>query len=249
MLVYNPNSTTPDKIEPLFALTFHGVNPEHSKQPVIDGITLHQVVEKTIQEGRYLNASEVKEWVNDCVIQQQGNSSNGYIKADCIAQTSSHFCFFQPSFVGRMWFRIKKPVSLKVTYPALLYVVHKQKRKLKIVALDSDNRPTLDSNVYIPPLMNIDSNSDLCIGNATLPDIRDESSIKEIVDSLTASNFTHVNTNITLSASWRKRQKKTSVTTTDLFNYWKARGTKKPLKSDLTFMSSLNDYLNEAMND
>jgi PRTRC genetic system protein B len=148
-----------------------------------------------------------------------------------------------------MWFRIKKPVGLKVTYPALLYVASKEKRKLNVVALDSDKRPSLDSPVYHAPLMNIDSRSSLCIGNATMPDVPNEKSISEIVKCLVSSNFTHVNQQNTLSEAWRKKQKITSVSTSDLFDYWKSRGVKKPIKSDLTLISTLNDYLAEVMND
>lgn len=246
MIAFNPSKTENDKIEPLFALTFHGVNSPN-KQPCIDGVTLHHIEQNIIQEGKYLDGNEVKQWVNNCVIEQIGDNDIGYINPQCIAQTSTHFCFYQPAFVERMWFRIKKPVALKVTYPALLYVSHKDKRKLNVVALDSDKRPTLDSPVYHAPLMNIDSRSSLCIGNATMPDVRNEKSIAEIVKCLISSNFTHVNQQNTLSEAWRKKQKITSVSTSDLFDYWKSRGIKKPIKSELTFKSSLNDYLKEVM--
>jgi PRTRC genetic system protein B len=248
MIAFNPSKTENDKIEPLFTLTFHGVNSS-SKQPCIDGVTLHPIINKMIQEGRYLDGNEVKAWVNNCVVEQIGDNGIGYISPQCIAQTSSHFCFYQPAFVGRMWFRIKKPVGLKVTYPALLYVASKEKRKLNVVVLDSDKRPSLDSPVYHAPLMNIDSRSSLCIGNATMPDVPNEKSISEIVKCLVSSNFTHVNQQNTLSEAWRKKQKITSVSTSDLFDYWKSRGVKKPIKSDLTLISTLNDYLAEVMND
>ena len=93
-----------------------------------------------------------------------------------------------------MWFSVDgHKRAFRVWWPNLLWVADKKRGSLRIFALGSTKRPTLNSPVYHAPLMNIGNNGDLCVGSARPPRFMDESRLAEIEACIFDSNFTHVN--------------------------------------------------------
>lgn len=99
--------------------------------------------------------------------------------------------WFHPSCEAQMWLRLggRKPIRLDPIWPAMAFILNKKKVKLSIVALESDERPTLDSRAYYAPLPNIFDDHHLCQGSAMLPPQLTPANISEIEDTLYKSAF------------------------------------------------------------
>ena len=92
-----------------------------------------------------------------------------------------------------MWFRFSglAPFSCMVVWTPMLWSLNKTTKRLHIYALDSDQRPTLATSLYRPPLPNVNSEGYLCQGTAHLPADLNTSNIPNIEGTLFDSAFAH----------------------------------------------------------
>jgi len=186
----------------------------------ISGATRHTIKDAQMGLGEYISPNEVvaffaKNHPQDLTI----NTPN------LVAENDKHLVWYAQSCTKRMWFRVagSKPLGLEVTWPTLLFVADKISFRLNVYALADDAFPTMDTDVYHAPLMNINGMGNLCLGSAKLPDIISKETMQEIEDTIYDSNFTHVNHRETLQI---KNAKKQCDTKTHLA-FWKKKAKSK----------------------
>lgn len=118
--------------------------------------------------GRPFVMSDLEELV--AILQNREDSVS--LLPDNVLHLSSHRAIWTvPGRVRPMWFaatgRAKKPFTLNVPWPNLLFVV--ARGKLSIAAYKGRGRPNADTPLYHAPLQNIYSSLAVCVGNADLP--------------------------------------------------------------------------------
>lgn len=201
MIDFDENSTsiaqpsTGQKAEPTasFALCFF------ESDASIEGVTFHKVNDNKIQMGKYIDKDEALNFVKRISSKDSSTPQSAWNSEDILIDTNRTLVFYRRSFKNRMWFRMPQGhFALNVPYPTLLYKVDRLTRNLNVWALDKDSRPTLDSKLYHAPLMNIDSNGELCQGTAPIPSELNNACRDKIVSALIDSNFSHVNHRNTL---------------------------------------------------
>ena len=131
--------------------------------------------------------------------------------------TQNQFAWVSPARQHPMWFRVNsRHWAHRVWWPHLLWIADKRRRRLKVFALGSKRRPTMNTIVYHAPLMNIGVDGSLCEGSARLPRRLSETVLSEIEACVYDSNFTHVNHDHTLRAApdnrahiayWREKER------------------------------------------
>lgn len=177
--------------------------------------TYHEVSNKgRIQSGKPLTMEQVYAHVASLV----ESSENGAAWRDnrVVYESADILAWVSKSKKHSMWFRIGgKAFRVNAVWPNLLFVVHKSSRSLKVMATARSSVTKL-TRLYEAPLCNISKGGAVCQGNATLPD-RQIVGTTEVLDECEAtiynSNFTHVNSSVTLKdcpdtnkhvAAWKK---------------------------------------------
>ena len=87
-----------------------------------------------------------------------------------------------------MWFRF---AGLPHFCCNVVWSLKKTSKILNIFALESNEPPTLETNLYRPPLPNVNSDGYLCQGTANLPSDLNISNIPNIEATLFDSAFAH----------------------------------------------------------
>lgn len=184
----------------------------------IKGATYHDITGQNLEMGRYISASETLDWITSQCITSNAKLSQSWNPEHVLVDTSRTLIFYQKSFKDRMWFRTSNQhIALNVPYPALLYKVDRVSRSLYVWALDRDSRPTLKSNIYHAPLMNLGMSGNVCQGSAPIPNDLSGDCSKGVVDALIKSNFSHVNHSQTM-----KLKDKESVSNTDFIDFYRS---------------------------
>jgi len=162
--------------------------------------TYHQVSKGgRVQTGKPLSMEQVYAHVASLV----ESSENGAAWRDSrvIYESADILAWISKSKKHSMWFRVGgKSLRVNAVWPNLLFVVHKSTRALKVMATARPN-VTKSTRLYEAPLCNISRGGAVCQGNATLPD-KQIVGTTEVLDECEAtiynSNFTHVNSEVTL---------------------------------------------------
>lgn len=161
---------------------------------------------------------------------QEPRGSVTLLPPSVVVSSASLVAWTSRKRLGEMWFHVGgKHTAFRVFWPDLIWLADRQKRGLRVFALGSARRPTLDTRLYHAPLMNIGQAGHLCEGSATLPTTLDVAAIPAIEACLFESCFTHVNHQHTIKggadnkrhlAFWRgKSRQRTPVRVKELMQY------------------------------
>lgn len=170
--------------KPDFSLVFYKSSTE------VRFITRHGFKGNIMQEGEIINEDDLIKALSS----KKGKTDkqdNVLINASLLLDNSNHLMWHSPSRNHSMWFRLngKKPFRLVVEWTSLMFYVNKKTRVLRVFALENNDRPTLDSNLYWCPLSNVYYDHRLCQGSAPLPSKIDGTTITEIENTLYDSAF------------------------------------------------------------
>ena len=216
--VYIQQAAETKPTTPVFSLVFYST-------PSGTAVTRHAFKNEQMLTGEILDSDTVlelltefkKEELNN---QADRNSMNGeevsLIPSNLLFEDSSTLVWFQPSRIARMWFRLSgsEPFSLSVEWTSTLFLLEKQTKKLRVMSVDSNERPTLDTMTYWSPYANIYETLNLCQGSAPLPQIIDRSTITEIENTFYDSAF---------DSFLNKKLFKKATKTTDGITFWKEK--------------------------
>lgn len=191
-------------------------------------ITKHNISAGIIKEGYPIGSNEVLEAMQEHTSEK---TANHIIPSNVLINSTEILAWHCKSEIRNMWFRISKPLKLKVYWPSLIFAVNKKRKSLYIYATATNARPHADTKLYRAPVMNTDKNGSVCLGSAKLPDELSINTINEIQDCLFNSYFTHLNAMTEKKGCmfsedalhirfWRKKQKlKTKVKAKDLLAF------------------------------
>jgi PRTRC genetic system protein B len=119
-----------------------------------------------------------------------------YVPAPVVATTRNAMAWYEGASLRTMFFQPSSDSAVKafdakvVPQPALLFLA--KGRGLRVYALASDDRPTLDTALYYAPYWNmIGDGHEVCIGSMVLPKRVDPEATTRFSDAFFQSNFTH----------------------------------------------------------
>lgn len=221
-------------VRPSFAVVFY----EDGRSIV--SATKHQIRNNnTLGLGRIISPEQITK-VFSSLTHDTGQSTD-LIPSSVLLDSPEQLIWYKKRFTGDMWFRVgSAPECLVVEWPPLLFVANKVSPSMRVFALGSNARPTLNSRLYHPPLMNINEAGQLCQGTAGLPPQITTASIPQCEGSLIDSQFTHVNHDFTLRQATSNQEH---------LAYWrqKAKTNKRPAQSvlvkELKFSCCLHDLV------
>lgn len=178
-----------NQVTPEFALVFYS-----SENGV--SVTRHKFSGNTMLSGVIIDFEKVHDALSKAKLLNNHNSESSDLN-DCflpehlLVDNKNMMVWYHPSCKNPMWLRLGglSPIHLNPIWPALVFILDKKKIKLSIVALESDDRPTLNSPTYYAPLPNIFDDHHLCQGSALLPAKLTPANISKIEDTLYKSAF------------------------------------------------------------
>ncbi|HFG1572347.1 TPA: hypothetical protein ACGFXZ_001316 [Vibrio cholerae] len=171
-----------------YAVTRHEFHEEQMQGGVIiDTDAVIKLLEKVKDTNDAAKAAQAKE-------QAKGSEVAKYslIPQNVLLESDRLLVWHTPATKCPMWYRMSgtHPKALRnVTWTPLLFVLNKHRETLYVFALESDERPTLDTMTYYAPLANVFDSHYLCQGSAPLPKQLSSSNIQEIQDTLYMSAF------------------------------------------------------------
>jgi PRTRC genetic system protein B len=110
-----------------------------------------------------------------------------------------------------------KSEKITVPYPDLIFAFAKNKLFIFAYKAKKNERPTLETQLYNAPLMNIYSDGGLCFGDTVPPAVATNSNLKEYESALFDTRYSHINHDYTFNM---KRDERTS--TEECMKQWKA---------------------------
>lgn len=202
----------------------------------IQGVTKHPIKNNLITQGHYVDPNTVKD-----ILTQKSSSQLDLIPDNILAQNDKYLVWYTPAKLQTMWFRIgKKQTPYKVIWTPLLFIADKKNISLKVFALATNKRPTLNTKIYHAPLMNISNNGTVCQGTATLSKNINSTTLQDVENTIFDSNFTHVNHSNTLNLKNKK-----TISTAEQLKFWqkKAQSKTKISPQNLVFYKTFNELL------
>jgi len=225
---YKTDGLNPVKpnIKPLFALVFHGVADSASV------ITLHKIENNLIGIGDYIAGQAVREIIEEATTDKEVPQSTYLMPTNLLIDDAQKLVWFTKAQRKVLHIRHLKINSHQmVSFPALLFIAHKDQRKVRIFALGSSAKPTINTKLYHAPFFNLDGAGGLCLGDACLPTDIHMQTLTEIESVFFDANGTHTNHNETLSTFAIKQHR-------SLFGFWKH----KAKTQDKVFVKEMNAY-------
>jgi PRTRC genetic system protein B len=164
--------------------------------------TMHRVDRG--KSGKYTIAEGVpvdSETIVDLANRMQGTSvgRTELLPPNLLALQPGLMSWYVPSRRARMYFETKdKTFNADVTgrevlHPATLFVA---RRDLRVFALPTNERPTMETKVYVAPYFNLYESGSMCAGDHPLPGSLLSSSIPQWERAFYETNFSHTNINL-----------------------------------------------------
>lgn len=200
-------------VQPIFGLFFHGSERDAYY------VTKHDVdVQGKIKAGAFVEPDSVKNMVNDALSKISvinHNNNIDFIPEHVLVDKPTRTVWYRPASTKDLLFKFgKKQHTVLAALPSLLFI--RDQTELRIFALNSNERPTPKSKLFHAPLMNINGQGSLCLGDAILPE--SISAIEETLVQTEECFFNcysgHINHQHTL------KNNSGSVSTNDLFEYF-----------------------------
>ncbi|MCD9476313.1 hypothetical protein GLP21_17575 [Photobacterium carnosum] len=234
--VAQPKSAAPDFAIVFYSgtigqefMTRHSFNKQNEMGigELIDGEQLHSIFNNV----HYKIKSEQKE-----------KKVKQLIPDNVLFDDFEQMIWYTKSQTRPMWFRFAglPPFCCNVVWTPMLWSLDKTNKRLHVFALDSNDRPTLDTCLYLPPLPNVNAHGYLCQGTANLPTDLNFSNIQNIEATLFDSAFAH----------WWNNQPFTSydpaAPVKDSLNFWRKRDG-KDMPVEIEELISLNIKVSDLM--
>lgn len=208
-------------ISPNQAILFHRASSNRNIQSMSHNFaTLHKIKagkdgRPVILEGQLMSHDGITSVLKDMVDIKQ-KSALQILPDNVIAQSEDSLVWHVPGNVRAILFkRGNKPKKITVPYPSLIFKVIDN--TLSVVASKYKRKPKADDVLFHAPLMNIYSESRVCVGTANCPENSEIESMAGWESVIFDTIFTHTNHNNTL------RQKGNAPTSTkELCNFWKS---------------------------
>lgn len=125
------------------------------------------------------------------------NRSSGvpFLPGNTLALAPWLLAWHEPAAVRRMWFHahdayLDSLSGQEFPQPPLVFLA--RGRGLNVYALGSDERPTPDTPLFLPPYFNTFANAAVCLGSTQLPDSLQPGDQAAYVEGFFKSAFTHV---------------------------------------------------------
>ena len=233
-------------------LTPHAVLVLHSRQNQkrhngnldlhVDAVTYHDIHDGKIEQGSAIDKARLIE-----VMHEEKQTEFTWIEPTTLVDNASSAVWYRPS--SRRTLHLKaneEPIQFKVKFPATLFIYQKKSRSLSMFALASDERPTLDSKLYVLPVGNIKTTGKLCLGSGAsyLPKKVEQKNFHEVERCFFDALSTHTSTRALFKRDV-KENRNTSMQ--KLVNYWQrhaSNGTQPNVSKDFIKLSeSLNSFI------
>lgn len=226
-------------ITPQFGLFFHGDSRKTSY------VTHHEIDKKgQIKTGNFVTPESVvdmtKKALTETVITRQQQRSD-FIPEHLLVDKPTQTVWYRPSCKRDLLFKFgNKQHKLIAHLPALLFI--RDLHELRMFALNSDARPTLNTPLYHAPLMNINGQGSLCLGDARLPEIisSDEETLTKTENCFFGCYSGHINHSHTLNIDRR-------ITTNALFKYFVEQEKQELNQFDITVLASNKKSLKDII--
>lgn len=167
----------------------------------------------------------------------------GLIPANVLTFGEDYLMWWSPTQVKPMWFLIQgQRYHFTVPWPSLVWIAHQ--KHLWCAALAEASRPQGDTSLYHAPLMNINKEGAVCIGNADIPESHHWDSLSDWEAIITQTNFCHVNHFNTLN-----KDQYDSVDTDQQLTFWQKNDGKDhfPIKSLNPMKVTLQDWMQAVL--
>jgi PRTRC genetic system protein B len=168
---------------PVMALVFSATSSAMSD---LTGITRHPITGGRLGFGEPVSMQMMSELLAD-LTESSGHTKKSsrqeiqFIPSNVLLSNEESILWYQPSREAMLWLQTGgERRGIKIRWPALLFRANKTPTKLSVVALDSDMRPTLESDVFDVPMPNCYHGGGFCLGSATMPRQLDLSSLPKI---------------------------------------------------------------------
>lgn len=157
-------------------------------------VTKHEIYNEKLTEGVLVDNTDVSRFTLS-LIGHHSSANNAILSPNTLTDNIDTLMWYKPAHKGLIWFTSGgMPVrSFQVTYPTLLFKASKKSGRLRVFALATSTRPTINTAVYLAPLMNINAGGLLCFGSANVPNVIDSGSMNDFEAALLDSNFSHTN--------------------------------------------------------
>ena len=144
-----------------------------------------------IGAGRPFAHRDLQEWLA-LLAGQPDRAAVAWWPSTVLACGADFTVWWRPARVGPMWFLLQgQRFGVRVPWPPLLFVARDQ--RLWCAALAEDARPEPETPLFHAPLMNVDTNGQVCLGTADVPPDGTLAYRADWEAALCATNFTHVN--------------------------------------------------------
>ena len=231
----------PQPVRPQFGLFFHGDSAKASY------VTHHNIDSNgRIEAGEFVSPESVLEMTQKALtetVQLRQAQRVDFIPEHLLVDKPTKTVWYRPSCKRDLLFKFGsngKQHRIKACLPALLFI--RKQYVLTIFALNSDARPTLNSEIFHAPLMNVNATGDLCLGDARLPEVfaGDEDTLLKSEDCFFGCYSGHINHSHTLNI-------KETVSTNDLFKYFVEQEKQGVEQFDTSVLKSTKTFLKEII--
>jgi PRTRC genetic system protein B len=191
---------------------FHQYNHSQSQA---DAVTYHPLKEGKIQQGISIDKPRLLE-----ALRVEDGNAFEWLEPTTLVDTASTSVWYRPTRRRQLHLKAKKEsIQFTVNFPSTLFIYHKLSRTVCMFALANDERPTLDAQLYLLPVGNVDGSGKLCLGSGAsfLPETVNQGSFKEVERCFFEALSTHTSTKYLFKAD-EKADRNTSMQ--KLVNYW-----------------------------
>ncbi|MCQ1058380.1 prokaryotic E2 ligase family D protein [Photobacterium sp. ZSDE20] len=171
-----------DKIEFHFALVLTSA-----------GITRHQIENGLLLDGVWLDDTSCINAIDDikAVSQRNVEKEVEFIPRNVLVDNDDFTVWYVEPRTCPMWFTNPPEYSAltAVTYPRLVFKTSKRRRTLSVVAVERDVELNANTAIYHAPCANMYEATNLCIGNAKMPEKVNFKSLSVCEDALFNSRY------------------------------------------------------------
>jgi PRTRC genetic system protein B len=121
-------------------------------------------------------------------------SKRSVMPANVLSYDYEHLAWYVPPSKKQLWFKneaLGGQVSAKIDLPGLVFFVGLN--GWYVFALNTNERPTADTEMFVSPFLNVWEGGKICTGNINVPKLEGPSSTEAFEDAFFRSYFTHSN--------------------------------------------------------
>lgn len=183
----------------------------------VSALTFHNVKDGEIQLGEVIDKQSLIDMLRD----DDEKVTNSFISSTTLIDSAEQLVWYTPTMRRPMrLMRNKRAFQFNVAkFPATLFACNKKSKSLKLFALDSDSRPTPETQLYQLPVGNISSNGHLCLGsgNSFMPENIEQAYCEQIEKCFFDALSTHTSCDYLFKRDMKKRVKTPYA---NIVKYW-----------------------------